>query len=285
MTDRATREARRRIGNRAALLLVGMVIASVVKIGTAAEPPVAPSVVAPASPSKDTRRSGFEFMSPSTQAMQKDDTQNPGMLWVKDGEALWNRNAGKSDKSCASCHGAAPASMRGVAARYPAFDAPSQRPVNLAERINLCRKNHQQADPLAAESQELLSIESYVAYQSRGMPVVAANDPRLAPFRERGRKLYQQRIGQLDLACAQCHDDNAGQRLGGSIIPQAHPTGYPIYRLEWQGLGSLQRRLRNCLSGVRAESYPFGAQELVELELYLASRAAGLAVETPAVRP
>ena len=235
--------------------------------------------------SGETRRSGFEFMSASTQAMQKDDTQNPGMLWVKDGEALWHRNAGNSEKACADCHGAAPASMRGVAARYPAFDAELRRPVNLSERINLCRKKQQQAEPLAAESQELLSIESYVAFQSRGMPLAASIDPRLKPSIERGQRLYQQRIGQLDLACAHCHDERAGQRLGGSLIPQAHPTGYPIYRLEWQGLGSLQRRLRNCLTGARAEAYPFGAQELVELELYLTSRAAGMAIETPAVRP
>ena len=49
-----------------------------------------------------------------------------------------------------------------------------------------------------------------------------------------------QREGQLNLSCANCHDDNWDKRLAGSPIPQAHPTGYPIYRLEWQTLGSLQ---------------------------------------------
>src|SRR5256885_16986097 len=44
-----------------------------------------------------------------------------------------------------------------------------------------------------------------------------------------------------------------------NVIPQAHPTGYPLYRLEWQNLGSLQRRLRNCLVGIRAEPYDYGA--------------------------
>lgn len=73
--------------------------------------------------------------------------------------------------------------------------------------------------------------------------------------------------------------------LGGTVIPQAHPTGYPLYRLEWQGLGSLQRRLRNCLSGIRAQPWPYGAQELVELELYLAAQASGMVLESPAVRP
>lgn len=69
------------------------------------------------------------------------------------------------------------------------------------------------------------------------------------------------------------------------MIPQAHPTGYPIYRLEWQGMGSLARRIRNCMVGVRAEPYAPGAPEVAELELYLMWRARGMKLETPAVRP
>ena len=233
----------------------------------------------------ETRRSGFEFMGASTQAMQKDDSLNPGMLWVKDGEALWLRPAGQSGKACASCHAAAVSSMRGVAARHPAFDERLLRPISLSQRINQCRQLHQQAEPLRAESQELLSLESYVAFQSRGLPMAPPADSRLEPFRQQGQQRFMQRMGQLDLSCAQCHDDNAGKRLGSSLIPQGHHTGYPVYRLEWQALGSLQRRLRNCMSGVRAEPFAFGAQELVELELYLAARAKGMAMETPGVRP
>ncbi len=233
----------------------------------------------------ERRRSGFEHMGPSIQAMQRDDALNPGLLWVAEGEALWRSSTVNGGQSCAGCHGDAAVSMRGVAARYPALDATSQRPVNLSQRINLCRERRQRVEPFAAESEELLSLESFVALQSRGLPIDPPADARLTPFRERGRALFHRRIGQLDLACAQCHDDNAGKRLGGSRIPQGHPTGYPLYRLEWQAMGSLQRRLRGCMTGVRAEAAPFGAPELVELELYLAARAAGMPLETPAVRP
>ena len=234
---------------------------------------------------KDPRRSGFDFMSPQTKAMQQDDSSNPAMLWVSDGEALWNQKTGASERACASCHAAATTSMRGIAARYPRFDNTLQRPLDLRQRINVCRVKHQQAPPLAAERPELLSIEAFVALQSRGLPITPDADPRVQPFRERGAALFKQRIGQLDLSCTTCHDALAGQRLGSAVIPQAHPTGYPIYRLEWQGLGSLQRRLRGCMSGVRAEPLAFGAPELVELELYLMQRAAGMLLETPAVRP
>ena len=231
------------------------------------------------------RRSGFSFMTSDTQSMQNEDTANPGMLWVLDGEALWNGKAGASGKACADCHGDARASMKGVAARYPAFDQALGRPVNLEQRIDLCRSQHQQATPLAYESRELLALTTFVAQQSRGLAIETGADPQLALFIDRGRALFMQRQGQFNLACANCHDDNWDKRLAGSAITQAHPTGYPEYRLEWQSLGSLQRRLRGCITGIRAQAYDYGAPELVELELYLMSRARGMPIETPAVRP
>ncbi len=233
----------------------------------------------------DRLRSGFEDMSRENQALQRDDTANPGLLWVQDGEALWSRKPGPESRSCAECHGAAPVSMRGVAARYPAYDEASARPVDLQGRVNLCRTRHQGAAALPDESADLLALTAYVALQSRGLPVDPPDDPRLAPHRERGRTLFAARFGQLDLACAQCHDANAGGRLGGSTIPQGHPNGYPLYRLEWQSLGSLQRRIRNCLTGIRAEPFPYGAPDAVALELHLAERARGLRMESPAIRP
>src|SRR6266446_8906516 len=93
------------------------------------------------------RKSGYEFMARETRAMQDDDTANPGMLWVLDGEALWKRKQGAADKACADCHDNARNSMKGVAARYPAFDRALGRPVDLEQRINLCRANRQQATP------------------------------------------------------------------------------------------------------------------------------------------
>jgi L-cysteine S-thiosulfotransferase len=229
------------------------------------------------------RRSGYEFMGRDTRAMQDDDTANPGMLSVLDGEGLWGRKAGAANQSCADCHGDARTSMKGVAARYPAFDAARGRPVDLEQRINICRTDRQKAAPLAYEGKDLLALTAFVATQSRGSPITI--DEHAKPFADAGRALFHTRQGQLNLACANCHDDNWGKRLGGNVIPQAHPTGYPLYRLEWQSVGSLQRRLRNCLIGMRAEPYEYGAPEYVALELYLMARARGMKMETPAVRP
>jgi L-cysteine S-thiosulfotransferase len=233
----------------------------------------------------DQRHSGYDDMSPAVQAMQRDDSLNPALLWVGSGEAAWRSPAGRAGKACADCHGSPAASMLGVATRYPSFDSVAGAPLTLAGRIDACRTRHQQAPVWAAESEERLALEAFVARQSRGLPIAPPADPRLAPFRAQGERLFTLRQGQLDLSCAQCHDGLAGRRLGGSVIPQGHATAYPVYRLEWQGLGSLQRRLRNCLSGVRAQVPAFGDADLVALELYLMQRAAGLTLESPGVRP
>ena len=231
----------------------------------------------------DPRHSGYHDMGASLQKMQDDDTANPAMLFVQLGQDLWSARAGQAGKACADCHTVE--AMKGVAARYPAIPPRTDKPVDLEGRINLCRTGHQKAEKLAPESQELLSLAAFVARQSRGLPIAPPDDPRLGPVRAQGGALYRQRQGQLNLSCALCHDDNAGKKLAGVTIPQAHPTGYPIYRLEWQALGSLRRRLRNCLSGIRAELYPNDAPEYVALEVFLMDRAKGMAFEAPGVRP
>jgi L-cysteine S-thiosulfotransferase len=233
----------------------------------------------------DQRRSSYEQMSPATKAMQDDDTSNPATLSVLDGEALWKQKMGRANKACADCHGDAAVSMRGVSARYPAAARTSTRPFDIEQRINLCHTGRQEAEPFTFESRELLALSAYVGKQSRGMPISIAEDEKTKAFIEQGHKLYSTRQGQLNLSCQTCHDDNWGQKLAGVPLVQGHPTGYPLYRLEWQSVGSLQRRLRNCLIGMRAEPYPYGSEEYVALELFLMWRARGMSIETPAVRP
>ena len=104
------------------------------------------------------RRSTYEDMSAETRAMQDVDTDNPGMLWVLDGEAQWQAKAGKAAVACAGCHGEAARSMKGVAARYPAYDRSRGTAIDLAGRINLCRAEHQEAPELKRESKDLLAL-------------------------------------------------------------------------------------------------------------------------------
>jgi sulfur-oxidizing protein SoxA len=230
----------------------------------------------------DTLRSGIEFAGPDVRAMQADDAANPGFLWVERGEKLWQDDS--QSKSCRDCHGDATASMRGVAARYPAYDQSTGVVLDLEARINACRVRHQDQAPLERESDGLLGLTAYIAYQSRGLPTAATVDGPARGTFERGRVFYYARHGQMNLACAQCHEQNWGKRLYAETLSQGHGNAFPAYKLEWQTMGSLQRRIRACLFGVRAEMPPAGAPELTDVELFLAWRAQGLPIEAPGVR-
>jgi sulfur-oxidizing protein SoxA len=210
--------------------------------------------------SAHAQRSGLEYASDEIRRLQASDAENPGMLWVDRGEQLFA-------KECAACH----ASMKGVAAKYPRVEG--GKAVTLGGKIR-----HQR--PIAWESEDYLALLAYVATQSRGMPMnrVAEKDA------ERGKAEYFRRRGQMNLACTHCHDVSAGKKLGAETVSEGQPNGYPAYRLEWQKLGSLQRRLRACMFGVHAEIPEYGSELLNELELYLAGRAKGLPIEAPAVR-
>lgn len=228
--------------------------------------------------------SGWEFRKKSTQELQKDDFQNPGFIWIEIAEELWSKVEGKAGKSCASCHNDAKVSMKGVGASMPKWDKKSGKPVNLEQRINSCRKENMKAEPWKWESRQLLAMTTYVKHQSRGMPVSVKVDGPLKSWYEKGKKIYYTRFGQLDMACANCHEDYYSKNIRADRLSQGHINGFPTYRLKWQKIGSVHRRFKGCMQQVRAKPYKVGSDEFIALELYLAWRGNGLSVETPAVR-
>jgi sulfur-oxidizing protein SoxA len=229
------------------------------------------------------QQSSYELMSAENKAMQDDPSLNPAMFWVGDGESLWQQKLGPSNKSCSTCHGDIKKSMRGVASHFPKVIKGKLQ--TLEGQINQCRVGALSVPALAYESKDLLALTALIAFQSKGMPIAISENSANAVYLKKGQQIFNERMGQLNLSCAQCHEDRAGLKLGGSLIPQGHPNAYPIYRLEWQTLGSVQRRLRNCMSGVRAQQFDYGSPEMAQLELFLMWRARGLPMESPGVRP
>jgi len=228
------------------------------------------------------RRSGYSYLSAETRRLQDDDFLNPGMFAVERGRELWRRVEGSAGKSCAACHDEA--SMRGVATRYPRYDENRRALVNLPLLINAMRTEHMGAPVYGYESEEMLALSAYVAHQSRGLPVQVEIGGAARPFFEAGKDFFFQRRGQLNLACAQCHDDLAGAKLRGDTISQGQINGFPIYRLIWRSMASVHRMFEWCNTSLRAEPHALGSPEYLALELYVAWRGNGLPVEAPAVR-
>lgn len=230
------------------------------------------------------RQSGYLFLDAATRTLQDDDFQNPGVFALERGEQLWSTPDGTVGKSCESCHGPAETAMRGVAARYPAYDPDAGGLLNLELRINREREDRMGAAPLAYESDAMLALSTYISAQSSGMPMAVQVDGPAATHFETGQAFYFRRRGQLDLACSQCHDDLVGQKLRGDTISQGQTNGFPLYRLIWRKLASRHRMFEWCNTSLRAEPFPYGSEEYLALELYIAWRGRGLPIESPAVR-
>jgi L-cysteine S-thiosulfotransferase len=228
-------------------------------------------------------RTGATFMAPHLQKQQADDDQNPAMLWVDSGRTLFERD-------CKSCH----SDTRGLATKLPrvSIDPATQqeRVVTLESQINTCQSTRVRSSsgvankPYALESEPLLSLATYVAFSSRGMKQEVASNVMQTEAWQRARAMFHAVQGKLDFSCAACHDKLAGKRVRTQAISQGHGVGFPAYRVEWQTVGSLNRRLRACFFGMEANVPAASDPILAELELYLAWRGEGLPIEAPAVR-
>lgn len=228
--------------------------------------------------------SGYRYQSVPVRRMQDHDIRNPGMLWYDYGAKLWSLADGEAGKSCADCHNVAEKAMRGVGARYPVFDAAEGKLLSLEQRINLCRTLNMKAPPWDWGSDELVAMTAYVRAQSRGMPVRVKIDGQAAALFEAGKAYYDRRRGQLNLSCAGCHQFSAGKKLRATTLSQGQSNGFPAYRISAERAVSLHQQFQQCNRRVRAAPLALGSDAYVNLELYLAWRGGGLAVETPAVR-
>ena len=227
--------------------------------------------------------SGWFFRSPETQAMQMDDFDNPGMLAVEDAIVAWNTVEGTAGESCASCHGA-PEDMAGVRAVYPRWNEEAGEVRTLAMQIDACRTENMGAEGWGMDKTPMLNMEALLSSVSRGHMINVEIDGPARETWELGQEIYYTRFGQLDLACANCHEDNYDNLIRADHLSQGQINGFPTYRLKNAKLNGVQGRFRGCIRDTRAETFGIGTEELIALELYVASRGNGLSVEGPSVR-
>ncbi|MEP3329488.1 sulfur oxidation c-type cytochrome SoxA [Sedimentitalea sp.] len=231
----------------------------------------------------DTIYSGWHFRTDETQALQIDDFDNPAMIFVDQAVDLYKAVDGAAGKSCASCHGDVE-SFKGLHAEMPKVDAESGELVVMEDLINTCRTDRMEADAWKWSGADMQAMVALIGLQSRGMPMSVAIDGAAAPYWEQGKEMYYTRYGQLELSCANCHEENWGNMIRADHLSQGMTNGFPTYRLKQAKLISRHNRFRGCIRDTRAETFAEGSDEFRALELYVASRGNGLSVETPAVR-
>jgi len=227
--------------------------------------------------------SGWHFRGTETRAMQADDFDNPGMIFVEQAEEVWNTAEGSEGKSCASCHNE-PDTMAGVRAVYPKWNEAAGEVRTLEMQINDCRENRMGAEKWKYTKSNMVNMTALLASVSRGMPIDVAIDGPAQSTWEQGKELYYTRTGQLELSCANCHEDSYGKMIRADHLSQGQINGFPVYRLKNTKLNAVHARFKGCVRDTRAETYKPGSPEFIALELYVASRGNGLSVEGPSIR-
>nr|WP_309501983.1 sulfur oxidation c-type cytochrome SoxA [uncultured Roseovarius sp.] len=231
----------------------------------------------------DEVMSGWLFRGTETRAMQADDFDNPGMIFVEQAMDTWDTVEGTEDKSCASCH-ESPDTMAGVRAVYPKWNEAAGEVRTLEMQINDCRENRMGADKWKYTGGTMQNMVALISSVSRGLPVNVAIDGPVQSTWEKGKELYYTRNGQLELSCANCHEDNYGNMIRADHLSQGQINGFPVYRLKNTKLNAVHARFKGCIRDTRAETYSPGSEEFIALELYVASRGNGLSVEGPSIR-
>lgn len=232
----------------------------------------------------DTIYSGWHYREDETRDLQRDDFDNPGMIFVDRATDRWNEAVGPAGESCASCHDD-PSSMKGLRAELPRVDEASGELMIMEDYINRCVTERMGQEAWGMTSDPMKDMLALISFQSRGMAVSVATDGAAAPYWEQGQEMYYTRFGQLELACANCHEDNQGMMIRADHLSQGQVNGFPTYRLKDAGLVTAQQRFVGCVRDTRAETFKPGSDEFKALELYVASRGNGLSVEGVSVRP
>ena len=229
--------------------------------------------------------SGYTFLTPETQAMQGDEFENPGMVTVDKGEALFREHREHEEYSCASCHGDNGEKLDlEKLASYPRYDRNLGGLVTLQDQIGQCWETNLDRFPLMYDAAELVALETYVRNKAIGERINIQTEGPMEDLLQQGEVLYQTRFGQIGMACQHCHVQHQGQMLRGQRLTQGQANGFPEYRLAKGEITSLHKRMRQCFISFRAEPFDPGSDEFKLLELYLMSRGNGLKIETPAVR-
>jgi len=244
---------------------------------------ISTKAAAPAGSALDELVSGWRFRIKETQALQMDDFDNPSFIFIEQGEELFAKVDGSEGKACASCHEDV-ASFKGLRTALPRHNASSGKLDTMETLVNNCRTERMGAEPWKWSKGKMTAMTSLISLQSRGMPMNVKVDGNVAGAYKMGEELYYTRVGQLEMSCANCHEDNYGNMIRADHLSQGQINGFPTYRLKNAKMNSIHGRFKGCMKNIRATPYKEGSEEFRALELYVASRGNGLSVESPSVR-
>lgn len=187
----------------------------------------------------------------------------------------------------------------GIRQNYPWFDAKNGTVHTLEGDIMTCLKKNGvdvKAEKIEFGKGKLAVISAYMGYTSRGkkLNVVIPNDERALAIYNRGKHHFYAKRGQLNMACADCHQYNAGKMARANLLSPAlgHVTHFPVYRKANEAKGdpvlggflTIQGRYSGCNKQVRAKPFKLQSDEYIALEYFETYMSNGINVNAPGIR-
>lgn len=226
---------------------------------------------------------------------------NPSELFEAKGEELWKQKRGPKAASLERCDlGKGAGVVAGAFVELPRYFADTGRVQDLESRILTCMQNLQGMDAakIAAtpfdtgEQENVTALATWIAAQSKGMKLNVPQAQALErTYYEIGRRLFFQRGGPHDFACATCHGQD-GKRIRLQELPNftkfpgegVGMAAWPAYRVSTGSMWGMQHRLNDCYRQQRFPYAEFGSDATIALQVYLGVNSKGAVSIAPGIK-
>lgn len=175
-----------------------------------------------------------------------------------------------------------------AAVNYPKFDDKKGEVITLSVAINDCLKQNGQK-PWKMTKGKMADLEAYFASSARDEEKVInvkIQSKAAQEAYEAGKKYYYSQRGYLKLSCATCHVQGAGQKVRSEYMSSllGHTTHFPVYRLKWEGLGTLERRVKGCIKDEGQKPPKLDSNDMKNLIYFISYMSNGMKIDGPDVR-
>lgn len=214
-----------------------------------------------------------------------DSLENPAMWAVDKAEELWKKRT-SAGFSCNTCHSDPKGEFKSWAASMPKWEPRLNKVLNVEEFITRHAKATTGADWLM-ETDENRAMSVYLHNLANGVPINVDTESAGAKAAiARGAELSKRKIGQLNMACADCHGIAVDHWIRGQWMgpPKGQYDHFPTWRTSLLAIWDIRQRFQWCSVNIRGDELPPDAKEYGDIELYLASQNEGLKLSVPGIR-
>lgn len=226
---------------------------------------------------------------------------NPAELFEAKGEDLWKKKRGPKNASLQQCDlGKGAGVVKGAFVELPRYFSDTGRVQDLESRLLTCMNTLQGFDSAEisktafgkGEQSNVTALATWIAAESKGMKFnLPQTHSQEKVFYEVGKRLFFQRGGAHDFACASCHGaDNTRIRLQDLPNLTKNPgdgvgfAAWPAYRVSSGQMWGMQQRLNDCYRQQRFPYPGFASDVTVALGVFLGVGAQGSVSIAPAIK-